>query len=124
MAMWIESQNDRLQELGTELDTVRRETASKMDVDRLTGLLNQAALAKRTETIAGFSGVVAVCDMDNFKSINDRFGHQTGDEVLRRRLRGRSVDVRAFGGSSVGRPLVWLVRQGAMAGWPVRWIAR
>lgn len=83
MAMWIESQNDRLQELGTELDTVRRDTASKMDLDRLTGLLNQAALAKRTETVAGFSGVVAVCDMDNFKSINDSYGHLVGDEILR-----------------------------------------
>lgn len=83
MAMWIESQSDRLLELGTELDTVRREVATKMDLDRLTGLLNQAALAKRTDSLDEFSGVVAVCDMDNFKSINDGYGHLVGDEILR-----------------------------------------
>ena len=54
-----------------------------MDLDRLTGLLNQAALSQRVEEPAGFEGVVVVCDMDNFKDINDRYGHLVGDEILR-----------------------------------------
>jgi diguanylate cyclase (GGDEF)-like protein len=83
MAMWIESQNDRIREVGSELARVRRESAANMDLDRLTGLLNQAALARRVESGDAFAGVVAVCDMDNFKEVNDRYGHLVGDEILR-----------------------------------------
>jgi diguanylate cyclase (GGDEF)-like protein len=63
--------------------------------DHLTGLLNRRAFmesaatlcaqqAKRAEPVA-----MLVFDLDYFKSINDRFGHATGDEVLR--LFGRVV---------------------------------
>jgi diguanylate cyclase len=83
MAMWSESQIDRIRELAAELDHVRRETKHSLDLDRLTGLLNQAALARRVEDPREFEGVVAVCDMDNFKDINDRYGHLVGDEILR-----------------------------------------
>jgi diguanylate cyclase (GGDEF)-like protein len=83
MAMWSESQIDRIKELGAELDHVRRETRQSLDLDRLTGLLNQAALATRVENPGDFAGVVVVLDMDNFKDINDRYGHLVGDEILR-----------------------------------------
>ncbi|MBM3773616.1 MAG: GGDEF domain-containing protein [Acidobacteria bacterium] len=81
MAMWIDGQGGHIQQLGDELDRVRRESAANLD--RLTGLLNQTALEQRLEDPAGFSGLVAVCDMDNFKQVNDRFGHLVGDEILR-----------------------------------------
>ena len=83
MAMWSESQIDRVAELRAELDRLRRESEQGSDLDRLTGLLNQAALARRVENPADFEGVVAVCDMDNFKDVNDRYGHLAGDEILR-----------------------------------------
>jgi diguanylate cyclase (GGDEF)-like protein len=83
MAMWSESQIDRLRDVVGELDHLRRERKQTIDLDRLTGLLNQAALARRVEEPAGFEGVVVVCDMDNFKDINDRYGHLVGDEILR-----------------------------------------
>ena len=83
MAMWSESQIDRIRDLVGELDHMRRESKHSIDLDRLTGLLNQAALARRVEHSGEFDGVVAVCDMDNFKDINDRFGHLVGDEILR-----------------------------------------
>lgn len=83
MAMWSESQIDRIRDLAAELDHMRRESKHSMDLDRLTGLLNQAALARRVEHSGEFDGVVAVCDMDNFKDVNDRYGHLVGDEILR-----------------------------------------
>jgi diguanylate cyclase (GGDEF)-like protein len=83
MAMWSESQIDRFRDLHAELDHLRREVKHSFDLDRLTGLLNQAALAARIEEAAPFEGVVVVCDMDNFKEVNDRYGHLVGDEILR-----------------------------------------
>jgi diguanylate cyclase (GGDEF)-like protein len=83
MAMWSESQIDRIRDLLAELDYMRRERKQSLDLDRLTGLLNQAALARRVEEPQEFEGVVAVCDMDNFKDVNDRYGHLVGDEILR-----------------------------------------
>src|SRR5579871_764726 len=83
MAMWSESQLDSVRDLTNELDHLRREAKHSLDLDRLTGLFNQSALAARVEAPAGFEGVVAVCDMDNFKEINDRYGHLVGDEILR-----------------------------------------
>jgi diguanylate cyclase (GGDEF)-like protein len=83
MAMWIENQRDRIEALSGELDAVRRDSLKNLDLDRLTGLQNQAALERRLESGDPFSGVVAVCDMDNFKSVNDQYGHLVGDEILR-----------------------------------------
>lgn len=83
LATWSESQADRIRDLAVELDHTRRGNASRSDLDRLTGLLNQSALSARIETTSAFDGAVAVCDMDAFKEINDRYGHLVGDEILR-----------------------------------------
>jgi diguanylate cyclase (GGDEF)-like protein len=83
MAMWTESQMERVRMLSEVLSQERRESRQTLDLDRLTGLLNQAALARRLESGGLCSGVVAVCDLDGFKEINDRYGHLVGDEILR-----------------------------------------
>ena len=57
--------------------------------DTLTGLLNSRAFMERLEytlALAGRSGnplTLAYIDVDNFKGINDQYGHSEGDRVLR-----------------------------------------
>lgn len=59
-------------------------------VDALTGAENRRALDTELEiAIAGFRRdarpvALAVLDLDHFKTINDRFGHDEGDRVLQR----------------------------------------
>jgi diguanylate cyclase (GGDEF)-like protein len=49
--------------------------------DAMTGLPNVAALAIRLRENAS-PGAVVVCDLDGFKSVNDRFGHLMGNRLL------------------------------------------
>ncbi len=53
--------------------------------DRMTGLLNRRGLENAIEQIEnrGISIAVLVLDIDYFKKINDTFGHDIGDEVLK-----------------------------------------
>jgi diguanylate cyclase (GGDEF)-like protein len=57
--------------------------------DELTGVANRRFIMARLQALAsrqilpdGVNGCIAVLDIDHFKSINDRYGHQAGDEVL------------------------------------------
>jgi diguanylate cyclase (GGDEF)-like protein/PAS domain S-box-containing protein len=58
--------------------------------DQLTGVPNRRGILARLDEelakVAESGGLltVAMLDIDHFKSINDRFGHATGDEVLKR----------------------------------------
>ncbi len=52
-------------------------------LDQLTGFLNKASgTAKVEELCRTSSGVFMIIDLDNFKLVNDLFGHETGDKVL------------------------------------------
>ncbi|RAZ48674.1 GGDEF domain-containing protein [Campylobacter hyointestinalis] len=51
--------------------------------DYLTGLLNKRALTSIINETRYFDMIVAICDIDNFKKINDKYGHNVGDEILK-----------------------------------------
>lgn len=59
----------------------------KADSDDLTGLLNRRAFMEQSQKMlsqyADQTHALAVLDLDEFKSINDSFGHMTGDRMLR-----------------------------------------
>ena len=63
------------------------------DRDPLTGLYNLRAFQERLlcdleeAAVAGACVSLIIADLDNFKLLNDSFGHQYGDEVLRRTAR-------------------------------------
>jgi diguanylate cyclase (GGDEF)-like protein len=91
-----ETQN-RLAEAHAELALKNRELVRLSTTDMLTGLANRQrvdallgqGLCARAE--AGTPLSLIMLDIDHFKLINDRYGHQRGDEVLRAiagRLRG------------------------------------
>lgn len=64
------------------------ETSRLMRHDQLTGALNRRGLAELFETEAGRAQrrgaplSVGVLDIDNFKKLNDTYGHQSGDDAL------------------------------------------
>lgn len=56
----------------------RKYLSDTIKIDPLTGLYNRRILPKIREI-----GTVIMCDIDNFKTINDTFGHDVGDEAIK-----------------------------------------
>jgi diguanylate cyclase (GGDEF)-like protein len=71
-----------------ELYAARAELLRISRTDQLTGLLNRrgfdetAAMALVKAQGANIPAAALMCDIDRFKAINDRFGHEFGDKVL------------------------------------------
>lgn len=82
----------RTQELDRLNERLRRANQSLLEdslTDALTGLRNRRALTgfyedwQRARRTGGPGLVVFLLDLDHFKQVNDRYGHATGDEVLK-----------------------------------------
>lgn len=83
----------------TEIDDLRQEVArlkaqlvqaeAVADQDPLTPVLNRRALMRELDRIRTFShrygspAALVYLDLDDFKGVNDRFGHAAGDAALR-----------------------------------------
>lgn|GEM_PF-198452 len=100
--------NDSYESLSLLFNTLNmiRELKVASSVDNLTGLLNKKEILRFLEEVHSTSNAqrtnyyVAMLDIDNFKKINDTYGHLVGDEVLR----------------GVGRIVRETLPQGAVAG--------
>ena len=85
----LQTLNDALKAADTEKSQLLTELARQAKEDALTGLYNRRyfdevlaqAFGQAQRLAAPLS--VAISDIDNFKSVNDRFSHQLGDTVLR-----------------------------------------
>jgi diguanylate cyclase (GGDEF)-like protein len=77
--------------LAMSIENAKRfeQAESSATVDYLTGLPNARSLFLRLDeeinrcTRTGQPLAVMVCDLDNFKQVNDRFGHMAGNDVLK-----------------------------------------
>lgn len=79
----------RMLELQADLNGAKNALAHEAMHDALTGIFNRRAIldglarelsrAKRQ----GSTLSIGICDIDHFKQINDRYGHQVGDDTLR-----------------------------------------
>lgn len=100
----------RLKQAQEELEAVNRRLRELASLDALTGLANRRTFDERLDESLSQArrGEERLCllllDVDDFKHHNDRFGHQHGDEVLRklartlgRQLRGSDLLAR-YGG--------------------------
>ena len=80
------ARRDEIGDLAQSFETMKQ----RLSTDRLTGLANREAILRRIEgRIAGQrrpgdprSFAVLFFDVDHFKTLNDRFGHEVGDRVL------------------------------------------
>ena len=65
--------------------TSTQETKSELEKDSLTGFLNRRSFEEKIEKFLRKPmsyGTFFMMDMDNFKSVNDTYGHLAGDELI------------------------------------------
>lgn len=92
-------------------------------IDKLTGFLNKTSgTAKVSKLCEDRTGMLAVFDLDNFKLVNDLYGHGMGDRVLktfadvvRRNIRSQDVMVR-IGGDEFMAFFCNMIEENALAG--------
>ncbi|WP_158882352.1 diguanylate cyclase [Rhodanobacter sp. L36] len=85
----VQQRTAELQREKSELEGARAELYVQATFDELTGLLNRRAILEKLEYALaspnnrrkGFA--LALVDLDHFKRVNDTYGHQAGDAVLR-----------------------------------------
>lgn len=75
---------------GNQAESVTEEKVfkEKSDTDLLTGLKNKIAFQDESKEAIrnkplGTASMLLILDFDNFKLVNDNYGHQTGDDVLK-----------------------------------------
>ncbi len=91
----------------SELENRQQELAFLATHDTLTGLPNRALILDRVEQMLRRAQrdktaiATLFIDLDNFKSVNDAFGHEMGDELLRGVAARLSATLR--GSDAVGR---------------------
>jgi len=81
---------------------IHEELTRKRESDELTGIPNRAYLHRHGPPLLslaerrGSPVSMIFCDLNRFKAVNDTFGHETGDTVLREAARAMAARVRTY----------------------------
>ena len=84
-------EKDRMKALGQEINSLSRElkkAKAEALTDALTGLSNRKAFDQlivglsRKSSLGNHTFALLLLDIDDFKKINDTYGHQVGDDIL------------------------------------------
>ncbi|MEW6547564.1 MAG: GGDEF domain-containing protein [Bacillota bacterium] len=87
--LYIQRATEFLAQVLVVFDALLLRLRESVEHDSLTGLPNRVGIMRRLRAMLreaeeqGIPLVLALADIDNFKDINDSFGHDTGDAVLR-----------------------------------------
>jgi diguanylate cyclase (GGDEF)-like protein/PAS domain S-box-containing protein len=100
-------------------DARRREDALKADAgtDPLTGLFNRRSIDEHFLRLRAGDAVI-ILDLDHFKTINDTYGHATGDQILTSLAAAITYSLRGkdWAGRLGGEEFIIVVRDGEAAG--------
>jgi len=86
----LAQRNAELEALRAELTAANAKLTALASTDELTGIANRRAFQERLElecarAVRYFAPLaLLILDVDHFKEFNDTFGHQAGDDVLRK----------------------------------------
>jgi two-component system, cell cycle response regulator len=98
---------EKMVELQSELIKARDALEHEAMHDALTGILNRRAILDMLEKELsraqrqGTGISVGLCDLDHFKLVNDKYGHQVGDETLCGFVRTIQGNLRSY--DAIGR---------------------
>ena len=86
----IQEKNEEIERINTELKALNQELEKLSQTDSLTGIFNRSAfddILKREWNRCKRSSMplsLLMADIDQLKEINDNYGHQTGDDCIRK----------------------------------------
>ncbi|GGD09793.1 GGDEF domain-containing protein [Halopseudomonas salina] len=104
---FISSLRDKVRQRNQELQDAMERIQELVNIDELTGVYNRRrivqALSEESNRFRRTPGAfsLGIMDVDHFKEVNDTYGHQAGDEILRELAKTVVGELRAI--DSFGR---------------------
>ena len=83
------ARNDEISDIGKSVQSMQKSLHALIEKDALTELFNRRLANKKLSKMVkdekelGVEYCVAICDIDFFKKVNDTYGHEMGDVVLK-----------------------------------------